>query len=93
MTDPRFSFRRSCKNSSSAFVGVLQAPDSSSVIYVWKDHSISSPTPVMSYLEWVSEGREGGDTTAGVEAGGQDRGERVEGSGVAVVMMVQMLRK
>ena len=47
----------------------------------------------MSYLEWVSEGREGGDTTAGVEAGGQDRGERVEESGVAVVMMVQMLRK
>lgn len=47
----------------------------------------------MSYLEWVSEGREGGDATAGVEAGGQDRGERVEGSGVAVVMMVQMQRK
>lgn len=93
MTDPRLSFRRSCKNSSSAFVGVLQAPGSSSVIYVWKDHSISSPTPVVSYLEWVSEGREGGDATAGVEAGAQDRGERVEGSGVAVVMMVQMLRK
>jgi len=93
VTDPRLSFRRSCKNSSSAFVGVLQAPGSSSVIYVWKDHSISSPTPVMSYLEWVSEGREGGDATAGVEAGAQDRGERVEGSGVAVVMMVQMQRK
>lgn len=58
-----------------------------------KNHSISSPTSVVSYLEWVSEGRGGGgDTTAGAEAAGQDRGEHVEGSGVEV-MMVQMLRK
>lgn len=100
MTDPRFSLRRSCKNSSRALGSVLQVPDSSSVIHVWKNHSISSPTPVVSYLEWVSEGRGGGDTTVGVRqavrgdttAGVRQAGERVEGSGVEVVMTVQMLR-
>ena len=32
------------------------------------------------------------ETHSGSKAGGQDRGERVEGSGVEVVMTVQMLR-
>ena len=94
MTDPRFSLGRSCKNSSRALGGVLQVPDSSSVIHVWKNHSISSPCPVVSYLEWVSgsQKEEKEETHSGSKAGGQDRGERVEGSGVEVVMTVQKIR-